>query len=329
MKIVRTDKYAIAFNRDTGVEILTGINGNPDPFVLEYPSMIDIGIMGHCRNNCDFCYQGSDSQPNMTLEDFKLIVDQSKDYVNQVALGGRGDPNLHENFEEIIKYARDNGIVPNYTTSGIGLRRRHIELTKEYCGAVAVSDYRRPFSYRALKMFMKAGIKTNIHFIFSKLTHLNTIELLNGGDVWDGNVDIEGLNAVIFLLFKPQGNAKEMSYLKPANGQIRLLSEAIKNPKTKFKIGLDSCLVNKISNLRELTRSEELFADTCEGSRMSCYITPDMRLVPCSFGNNNRGHKIKDSSIKRIWDHGMDFLQFRKQLKSKSDVCPYELRGWK
>ncbi len=99
VKEILTDEYLIIFNPKNGKELLTGINGNPDPFALDYPSMLDIGIMGHCDNKCTFCYQGDGDEPNMSLEGFKRIIDQSKDHVNQVALGGRGDPNQHENFQ--------------------------------------------------------------------------------------------------------------------------------------------------------------------------------------------------------------------------------------
>ena len=57
-KKIQTDKYMILFSNLTGFEMLSGINGNPDPFILDSPSMIDIGIMGHCSNTCKICYQG-------------------------------------------------------------------------------------------------------------------------------------------------------------------------------------------------------------------------------------------------------------------------------
>src|SRR5574340_261312 len=96
IKKVITKDYIILFNKKTGVEVMSGINGAPDPFVLEMPSMIDIGIMGRCFNKCQMCYQGSKEQDNMTLENYKKLINEVKDVVNQVALGGRGDPNHHE-----------------------------------------------------------------------------------------------------------------------------------------------------------------------------------------------------------------------------------------
>lgn len=59
------------------------------------------------------------------------------------ALGGAGDVDMHENFEEILAYTRENNIVPNFTTSGLGMTPEKAEICKKYCGAVAVSMYSR------------------------------------------------------------------------------------------------------------------------------------------------------------------------------------------
>src|SRR5574343_760419 len=74
-------------NMDTGV----------DPFMRNFPSLLDIGIMGHCNHAktgiCNQagvqCYQGgvSKSQPNMTLDNYKSIINQIKGKTFQVALG--------------------------------------------------------------------------------------------------------------------------------------------------------------------------------------------------------------------------------------------------
>lgn len=101
------------------------------------------GEKGLCLKAGVYCYQNGNNihNPNMRLQDYKKIVDESKGKVFQIALGGRGDPNMHEDFEEILKYSIDNGIIPNYTTSGIELTDNQISLTKKYCGACAVSLY--------------------------------------------------------------------------------------------------------------------------------------------------------------------------------------------
>ena len=145
-RLRKDNKYNFAsmFNIETGFYIRSNeFDTGEEPFMSSFPELLDIGIMGHCNHglsgNCkNQCYQtGSEKNlPNMTLENFKSIIDQGKRNLYQVALGGRGDPNTHEDFEEILKYCVKNRIVPNYTTSGFDLTDEQIDLTKKYCGAV-------------------------------------------------------------------------------------------------------------------------------------------------------------------------------------------------
>ena len=148
------------FNTKTGTYIRSGIindNGvetNIDPFMRSFPSLVDIGIMGRCVHGksglCEKagiqCYQDAphSNKPNMTLENFKKIIDEGKEKgLFQVSIGGAGDPDMHENFEEIIRYAAENHIVPNFTTSGLGMTKEKANICKKWCGAVAISQYSR------------------------------------------------------------------------------------------------------------------------------------------------------------------------------------------
>ena len=331
-KHFRNEDYEIFFDTSTGFEIMRGVNGKPDPFKLELPSLIDIGIMGHCPNKCAFCYQGHDEQPNMKLEDFKTIIDQVKYHTNQVALGGRGDPNLHENFKEIVEYARNNNVIPNYTTSGFGLTDEQIEISK-ICGAVAVSEYRMVETYSSIKRFIAAGIKTNIHFIFSNGNFSDCTKILHGSNPWDlkfsrGDplVDINKLNAVIFLLFKPAGAGENTPGMKPNSYQFDAFSSLIFESKAKFKVGMDSCLVNHVLQRVKPNKLQSLSIDTCEGARMSGYITPDMKMKPCSFAEKSWEISITNKQdISFIWNHSEKFKSFRTKLKKKRTSCPIGL----
>jgi MoaA/NifB/PqqE/SkfB family radical SAM enzyme len=324
-KCFKNDQYAILFNTSTGLEITTGINGNEDPFILEMPSLLDIGVMGTCKHRCTFCYQGHIDRPNMKLSDFKRIIDEVSYHVNQVALGGRGDPNHHPNFSDIVEYCRKNNVVPNYTTSGIEITDEQIEISK-MCGAVAVSDYEHNFTYRAIRKLIDAGIKTNIHHIYSQPNHLKCMDIIEGRkpNMWE--FDVEKLNAVIFLLFKPQGAGKELKDLIPKKIQIENFAKSIFNPKSPYKVGMDSCLVNHVIKIAKPNKLQRASIDTCEAARMSAYITPDMKFMPCSFSNSDVwGIKIDDSTLKNIWDSGKPFKKFRNILSQNDAQCPLGL----
>lgn len=319
------EDYELFFHTGSGLEILRGVNGKPDPFALKLPSLLDIGIMGHCKHKCPFCYQGHDPQPNMKLRDFMKIVDEVKHHTNQIALGGRGDPNHHENFKEIVEYARKNGVVPNYTTSGIDLTDEQIEISK-MCGAVAVSDYGKSYTYDALKRLMDANIKTNIHFIFSSDSYEKAMSILSGHDTWYGKVDIERLNAVVFLLFKPAGAGAKLNWM-PTSKQLSDFANVVFSPKAKFKIGMDSCLINHVLKYAKPSAIQMMSIDTCEGSRMSAYITSDMKLTPCSFADRKTWAKQIEgvNTIESIWNKSNAFIDFRDILKQKANCCPLGL----
>ena len=204
--------FVSAFDTETGAYVRTGIldeNGmdtDIDPFMASFPHLIDVGVMGHCIHGktglCAKagigCYQSGMivEQPNMTVDNFKIIAEQCKGRCNQLALGGRGDPDQHENFEDLLRISRENNLVPNFTTSGYGMTPEIAEICKKYCGAVAVSWYRSEYTLQAIQMLLDAGVKTNIHYVLGNNSIDEAIERLTN------NTFPKGINAVVFLLHK-------------------------------------------------------------------------------------------------------------------------------
>jgi len=323
----KTNKFVSLFDPDSGFYVRSGVieNGKDtgvDPFMTTYPQLIDVGIMGHCdsgkrglcKNAGIQCYQDglNLSKPNMTLDDFKKIVDESKGKVLQIALGGRGNPNKHENFKEILQYCRANNIVPNYTTSGMELTDEEVALTKEYCGAVAVSWQRAPHTFEAIKKFVDAGCKTNIHYV---LGNFSIDEALSFHLLFP-----KGINAVIFLAHKPVGLGDEANVLKAGDPRVERFFDIIDNKKFDFKIGFDSCSVPGILNYTK--KIDRASVDTCEGARWSMYISADMVALPCSFDQDHRwGVQLNDNTtIQNAWN-GAYFEDFRNSFRTSCKGC--------
>ena len=73
----KTYHFTSVFNDKTG-EYIRGINKTDDPFMAEYPHLIDVGLMGHCEHGRSGlcmkagikCYQDGlhVNKPNMTFE---------------------------------------------------------------------------------------------------------------------------------------------------------------------------------------------------------------------------------------------------------------------
>lgn len=317
------------FDSETGAYVRTGILDSDgkdtgiDPFMASFPHLIDVGIMGHCTHGKSGlclkagvqCYQSGlfKDEPNMALEDFSLIVEQCRGKVNQFALGGRGDPDQHEDFESILKLCRNNQIVPNFTTSGYGLTAETVKLCKEYCGAVAVSWYRSPYTIRAIEMLSSAGVTTNVHYVLGKNTIDEAIMRLKKNDF------PKGVHAVVFLLHKPAGQGEQSNVLSANDPKVKMFFDEVDKGKHSFKIGMDSCCVPGLINYCEHLVPEAI--DTCEGGRFSCYISPDMYLLPCSFDQKHTyAVSLKSHSIKEAWNSEA-FDEFRKFLRYRCPEC--------
>ncbi len=335
MKITKVDRkyrFVATFDTTNGQYTRTGVidkgvDTGVDPFMASYPELIDAGIMGSCAHasQCTVgCYQGGlqNQKPNMRLEDYKSIIDQSKGKVFQIALGGHGDPNKHENFEEILKYTREANIVPNYTTSGLNLSDREVELTKEYCGAVAVSWYRQGYTFDAINRFVTAGCITNIHYVLSNKTIDEAIEILKthgsiSSEHYACDFETAGLNAIIFLTHKPVGCGSQADVLSVSDPRLKEFCSLV-SKKHPFKVWFDSCFIPALVNHADINFDS---VDTCEGARYSAYISSDMIMVSCSFDQSHTyGRNLQKFSIQEVWD-SYQFECFRDHMRNSCPSC--------
>ena len=202
--VIHDSKYNFkyAFDTENGAYIRTGIldeNGKDtgvDPFMGAFPHLIDVGVMGHCIHGKTGlcvkagieCYQRglTVQQDNMTVDNFRWIAEQCKGKCNQLALGGKGDPDQHEHFEELLRISRENNLVPNFTTSGYGMTPEIASLCKRYCGAVAVSWYRSEYTLNAIQMLQDVGVKTNIHYVLGRNSIDEAVDRLERNDFPEG-----------------------------------------------------------------------------------------------------------------------------------------------
>jgi len=327
-------KFYELFNEKNGTLVRSNIIGTSfDATMRSYPELIDIGIMGKCHaaqtGICSLsgveCYQNAinSSKTNMLLEDYESILRQSKNKVFQVALGGAGDPNKHEYFDEILSMTREYGIIPNMTTSGYNLSDREVDSIKKYCGAVAVSFYSRlkgnreegenDVTINAIERFTSAGCITNVHYVVSDASIEEAIYRLEN-DCWP-----EKISAIIFILYKPVGLGKREKVVKYDVRLQRFLDMALKK-KHSFRIGFDTCFTSALVGYQDYIDKTSI--DACEAARFSMYIDSEMNAYPCSFDNQAGKYRVslRDKTIVDAWNSA-EFEQFREVRKAKCNGC--------
>jgi len=329
-KFDQKGRYIACFDEKSGFYLRTGVIDenshitDKDPFRAEFPELLDVGIMGHCLHGSSGkclqsgvqCYQNglNTYMPNMSVSDFEKIAAQCQDKTFQFALGGRGDPDQHEDFQEILEICHQYQIVPNYTSSGFGFNQRIVDLSKKYCGAVAISWYRSSYTLHAINLLLRSNVKTNIHYVLSDSTIDEAITRLKNNDF------PAGINAVIFLLHKPIGLGQNSNVLKASDKRVKTLFTLIDQKTFPFKIGFDACSVPGLISYTSKLRLDSL--DTCEAARWSAYISSDMKMMPCSFAANNPDWHVdlNEYAIQEVWESEI-FEKFRQHFYYSCPAC--------
>lgn len=332
MIIYKDEKFGFCeiFNEENGTLIRSDINGI-EPVMRSFPELLDVGIMGHCDHNfaCILagidCYQNGYSRetPHMSLKDYECIARQASGKTFQIALGGAGDPNKHPAFKNILEITRFYRIVPNLTTSGMSISDYEIGLINQYCGAVAVSWYSRinefretnPATIDVTDRLVKAGCITNIHFVISSETIDEAVYRL------ENNLFPSGINAVIFILYKPVGKGKRSKILQKNDARVKQLIHIVQEPHP-FRIGFDTCFTSAILRYQRNIATESI--DACEASTFSMYIDSQLNCFPCSFGiwMGEISENLRDKTIREIWN-GKVFSEFRCRQKLMCNGCDH------
>ena len=87
--------------------------------------------------------------------------------------------------------------------------------------------------------------------------------------------------------------------------------------------GAISLLINHLMMAEQKHPSGPPTSST-EASRYSCYISCDMIMMPCSYGDRDSyGISIDHKTIKDVWDLSQPFNLFRKRLTDNPCECPY------
>lgn len=304
--------YKVIFNTKTGAFVRMENDGEQEPFwCKDGPELIDLSITNYCGRECDFCYRQSNRNgTHMQMSDLENIICQAKNVgVLQIALGG-GNPNQQPRFVEVLRLIRSSGIVPSYTTNGMGLTDDILKATAEYCGAMAISLY-PPYSveqYSALvDRIASFDIKLNMHVILKA----DTIELMTDW-LLKAPPFFSKLNAVIILNYKPI--AGERNYFVRDRAKLKRFFEAA-NECRSVKIGFDSCSMSGI--VQWMKDVKPVFLESCEAARFSAFISEDMKMYPCSFMVNTDIYaNLREISLKEIWQESEAFNNYRKSMQT-------------
>lgn len=102
-------------------------------------SKIYVEITNKCNLSCSFCSKDNLSKKEMSVDEFKIVIDKIKDYTDNIYLHVKGEPLLHSKLDEILDICDQNNIIVSITTNGTLLDKRKNILLKHPIKQINVS----------------------------------------------------------------------------------------------------------------------------------------------------------------------------------------------
>jgi len=287
LKILHSPEHNFIFSKYNGMHMRWGKDKQHDPD-WGLPEIADIEISEVCHGVgglCKFCYKSNTPKgSNMSLETFRKVFTNLPPSITQIAFG-IGDINGNPELFDIIRFTRENGVIPNITINGSQLTEEIATFFSEQLGAIAVSYYDKDTTYNAIELLTSKGMsQVNIHYVIKQDRLQEAYNLIND---MQNDPRLSKMNAVVWLSLKPKGRAKDNFDPLTKEEFTALMNKCFES---NIRFGMDSCSAMKFleysnENIKDekLLKQINTFVEPCEATCFSMYINVEGKFFPCSF----------------------------------------------
>jgi radical SAM protein with 4Fe4S-binding SPASM domain len=280
---------------------LDGASAWESPAGASAPIEVHLAVTARCGAGCEGCYLDARADgvepPREALE---RVLDALREAgVFTVAFGG-GEPTTRDDLDVLAAAARERGITPVLTTSGLGLSEGRVERLRgfaqvnvSYDGAghtyASVRGFDgAPAAERAIERLSRAGMRVGVNVVLTRDSFPRLGETLARAR------DLGACEAQL-LRYKPAGRAASLDYLarrlspeqaRSLGPTLRALSDSLCQG-GRFHLRIDCALVAFISADEELAgdpaRLTRFGVFGCEAGSALAAVRVDGRVAPCSF----------------------------------------------
>jgi len=288
-----------------------------------FPDVIAIEPTNFCNLHCPLCPAHHASLDNsvkfgyMDINNFKSLIDQVKEFIYHVSLSFRGEPLLHKNLIDMIKYCTDSGVFSFINTNGTLLNDKIIKgIFDAGLGRINIA-----LDGLTSETYNKYRVGGDFHKVYSGIKKIT--QMKRDGGYKHPEVIVQ------FLILKHNQH------------------EVPKLPSLQKELNIDKISINRASVPSWLVDHPETAKKLCEqfipqnydsrydhgdiqvpNKRCGAYkrlaVTWEGDACVCNFDNNARytlGNLFKDKTFNEIWFSEKN-QRWRKLIKRKElDIC--------
>jgi pyrroloquinoline quinone biosynthesis protein E len=299
------------------------------------PIEVSLAVTSRCAAGCQGCYLDArpdgEEPPHETL---LAALDALRDAGVFVVSFGGGEPTSRRDVGQLASAARERGLTPVLTTSGIGLSpakvarlRAFAQVNVSYDGVA--DDYASVRGFdgaaaaeSAIQMLAAAGIPVGVNVVLTRATLSNLRATL---------ARARSLGAVEaqLLRYKPAGRAAKLDYMarrltpEQVTSLGPLLRELAREHQAgpgRFSIRIDCAMVSLLSGDPALTaeRLTQLGVLGCEAAGALAAIKVDGAVAPCSFSDAT---KLGALGLAGGHEEDPDFERWRTYNAAPAEPC--------
>jgi radical SAM protein with 4Fe4S-binding SPASM domain len=289
--------------------------GAPVPGALTAPTEVHVAVTARCPVRCTACYL--DAGPEVARGDPKgldAVLEQlARAGVFEVAFGG-GEALARADLVELAATARRLGLVPNVTTSGVGLTAALAARLAAVCGQINVSlDGLGPYyeavrgwdgaavALAAIDTLRAAGARVGVNTVIcsKNLDHLPDLALA---------LAARGVTDWTWLRLKPSGRgaAAYADLVVDPERMLELLPLALDFEQRGLAVRFDCALVPfLVAHGPPVEALARLGVRGCPGGHSLLAVDTEGRLAPCSFAVGSAAASVaegwRDDPTLRAW----------------------------
>ena len=287
--------------------------GWPEKGYLSAPETVHLAITHRCNENCPWCYVDPVAEEMTTGEVKAIIREMAEMKVFQLAIGG-GEPFLRGDLVEIVRYARQNGIIPNITTNGSLITYHIAARLSGWVGQIQVSvyDHVDTRALTAIAVLKKEKIPFGINVLLSKRNFKQIDTIIDFAARRGASVN--------FLRPKPSRQRDWYKQSRLSREDYGVIREALVKAQGKYGVTITvDCALSFLMNNEDQKELLRHGVYGCTGAKRFLSIHPDGRAYPCSFLDFCAGN-AKDG-LYEVWRAMQSFRFIDKRMSGSCGTC--------